>query len=165
MTIILGIDPGSKITGYGIIKLGPQKFEFVDCGVIRTKDESAAQKCHYIFSEIQGVLSLHKPDESAVEEVFMNVNVNSALKLGQARGAILAAIASHQVAVHEYSPRRIKQAIVGYGGADKNQIQQMIKVLLNLKQVPTTDAADALAVAICHANSRGIKKYDSHDSW
>ncbi len=165
MTIILGVDPGSRITGYGIIKLCAQKFEFVDCGVIRTKDDSAAQKCHHIFAEIQKILSLHQPDETAVEEVFMNINVNSALKLGQARGAILAAIASHDLSVAEYSPRRIKQAVVGYGGADKNQIQQMIKLLLNLKQAPATDAADALAVAVCHANSRGIKKYDSHTTW
>jgi len=165
MTIILGVDPGSRITGYGLIKLDGTKYHFLDCGIIKTDVNDIAQRCRQIFIGLQDVISEFNPDESGVEQVFMNTNANSALKLGQARGAALAAIATNNILVAEYTPRRIKQAVVGYGAADKQQIQHMIKLLLNLQEMPATDAADALAVALCHANSRGIKKYDSHASW
>lgn len=115
-----------------------------------------AQRLHQIHTQLCEVIKTYQPDESSIEQVFMNKNANSALKLGQARGAALVALASHELSIAEYAPRSIKQAIVGNGGAEKHQVQHMIKVLLNLKKTPQADAADALAIAVCHANSRGI---------
>lgn len=115
-----------------------------------------ANRLHQIYTGLCEVIQTYQPDECSIEQVFMNKNANSALKLGQARGSALVALASQGVLIAEYTPRAIKQAIVGYGGAEKNQVQHMVKVLLNLSKTPQADAADALAIAVCHANSRGI---------
>lgn len=154
MTIILGIDPGSRITGYGLIKREGSKLLFVDCGCIYTNDqESMPFRLQQIFVGITEIVKQYRPEQAGVEQVFMANNADSALKLGQARGAAIVACVNENVEVHEYSARQAKQAVVGTGAADKTQVQHMIKRLLSLPEVPSTDAADALGVAICHANT------------
>lgn len=155
-TVILGIDPGSRITGYGVISTTGSRHTFLGCGCIKTQGDCMANRLHQIYTGLCEVIQTYQPDECSIEQVFMNKNANSALKLGQARGAALVALASQGVLIAEYTPRAIKQAIVGYGGAEKNQVQHMVKVLLNLSKTPQADASDALAIALCHANSRGI---------
>ena len=155
-TIILGIDPGSRITGFGVISTTGSRHTFLGCGCIKTQGDCMAQRLHQIYTGLCEVISTYQPNEASIEQVFMNKNANSALKLGQARGVALVALATHGLTIAEYSPRSIKQAIVGHGGAEKQQVQHMIKVLLNLEKTPQADAADALAIAVCHANSRGI---------
>lgn len=113
-----------------------------------------AERLHQIYAGLCEVIKTYQPHESSIEQVFMNKNANSALKLGQARGAALVALAGQGLSIAEYTPRRIKQAIVGYGNAEKQQVQHMIKIILNLPKTPQADAADALAIAVCHANSR-----------
>jgi len=153
---ILAIDPGLAITGYGLIDSNESKVCFIDCGSINTKpDLSKEKRLHQIFSSIIKLIRMHHPNELVVEELFFNVNTRTAMSVGQARGAILVAAASCGLEVFEYTPLQVKQAVAGYGRAEKNQIQQMVKMLLNLPEVPKPDdAADALAVAICHANSK-----------
>lgn len=154
MTIILGIDPGSRITGYGIVRSDGQKHAYVTSGVVKTNGDNLTERLAQIYRSIQTIVQQYRPDECAIEEVFMAKNAASALKLGQARGAAIVAMASEDLAVAEYSARSIKQSVVGYGAADKAQVQHMIRLLLNIAGTPTADAADALAVAICHAQSR-----------
>ena len=157
MKIILGIDPGSRITGYGIIKTDGVRHHYVASGCVLTSGEMSL-RLSQIFSGISEVIQQYLPHEVAVEEVFVNRNVNSALKLGQARGAAIVAAASKILPVAEYSTRRVKQSVVGYGNADKTQVQHMVKCILNLSGKIAVDAADALAVALCHANSQlGLK--------
>ncbi|MDQ2994079.1 MAG: crossover junction endodeoxyribonuclease RuvC [Pseudomonadota bacterium] len=163
MPIILGIDPGSRITGYGVIASEGNRHRYIASGCIKTNADTMAERLHQVYSGISDIITQYRPVESGVEEVFLNKNVNSALKLGQARGAALVAIAAQSVAVAEYTPRKIKQAVVGYGGAEKHQVQHMIKLLLNLSELPQQDAADALAVALCHAHSRGVIGYKSYE--
>jgi len=155
-TVILGIDPGSRFTGFGVISTTGSRHTFLGCGCIKTQGDCMANRLHQIYTGLCEVIRTYQPDECSIEQVFMNKNANSALKLGQARGSALVALASQGVLIAEYTPRAIKQAIVGYGGAEKNQVQHMVKVLLNLAKTPQADAADALAIALCHANSRGI---------
>ena len=152
--LILGIDPGSRITGYGIIQSNGVKHSYVASGRIITKGENLPVRLEQIFAGIAEVVNIYKPHEAAIEQVFVSQNVNAALKLGQARGAAIAAMASQQLSVAEYTARRVKQIVVGYGAAEKVQVQKMIRYLLNLAGNPAIDAADALAVAICHAQSR-----------
>jgi crossover junction endodeoxyribonuclease RuvC len=153
MQRILGIDPGSRITGYGIVDSGRGKVTFVSCGVIKTTPQfPLANRLNEIFEGINEVIQLHDPAVAAVEEVFMSTNANSALKLGQARGAAVVAAMQNGLGVYDYSAKKVKQAVVGYGQAEKGQVQHMIRVLLGLSATPSNDAADALAVAICHAN-------------
>lgn len=154
MPIILGIDPGSSITGFGIINVIGNKHSYIASGIIRVLKTSFSKQLHQIFSEISELVSLYKPQEAAIEQVFVHINVNSALKLGQARGAAIVAAAQDGIKIAEYSARQIKQAVVGYGNAEKTQVQHMVKLLLKLDDIPKKDEADALAVAICHANSR-----------
>jgi crossover junction endodeoxyribonuclease RuvC len=155
VSIILGIDPGSNVTGYGVINSEGNQHRYLDCGVIRVKPTNFASQLQQIFSGIRKIVELYQPEEVAVEQVFVHVNVNSALKLGQARGAaIVAAALNEQVKFAEYSSRQVKQAVVGYGAATKAQVQHMIKALLQLSEEPVEDAADALAVALCHAQTR-----------
>lgn len=154
MTIILGIDPGSIATGYGLIETDGQRYRCLDYGVIRVAKTSLGQQLYEIYNDLHKVLAIKLPNEVAIEEVFVKINVNSALKLGQARGAIITAIASHNLPIYEYSTRQVKKSITGYGGAEKNQMQHMVKVLLNLTTIPPQDAADALAIALCHAHMR-----------
>lgn len=154
MAVILGIDPGSNITGFGIIEIVGSKYNYITSGSIRTTKNHLSKQLGEIFHGIFDLVKLYHPKEVAIEQVFMHANVNSALKLGQARGAAIVAIAEENITVAEYSARQVKQAVVGYGNAEKAQVQHMVKLLLKLKDKLQADEADALAVAICHANSR-----------
>jgi crossover junction endodeoxyribonuclease RuvC len=151
--VILGIDPGSNITGFGIINYQGNKYSYIASGCIKTTKNHPSKQLYEIFSGISQIVKLHQPQEIALEQVFMHANVNSALKLGQARGAAIVAATQGNIKIAEYSARQVKQAVVGYGNAEKNQVQHMVKLLLKLKDKPQTDEADALAIAICHANS------------
>lgn len=150
--IILGIDPGSRVTGYGLISCQGNSHRYIASGCITTKGEHASERLLQIYQGLSTIIQQHLPNQVAIEQVFVNKNVDSALKLGQARGAAFVAVANHQLPLAEYAPRLVKQAVVGFGGADKRQVQQMIKVLLCLSEVPPKDAADALAIALCHAS-------------
>ena len=156
MAVILGIDPGSRITGYGIIDYQKGVLKHIASGSLKIKSEEVSLKLKEIFNGLLEVISCYKPNEAAIEQIFVHHNANSALKLGQARGAALVALAEHNLPIAEYAPRQIKQAVTGYGASEKSQIQQMVKLLLKLKEIPAPDAADALAVAICHAHSKKI---------
>ena len=152
MIRIIGIDPGSRITGYGIIEKHGRRLGFVTCGTIRTDGEKDfSRRLLLIFEGLSEVMELHHPEVAAVEDVFVAHNPRSALKLGQARGTAVVAAMRQGLMVHDYSPRMIKQAAAGYGQAEKEQVQHMVRALLDLSGVPSSDAADALAVAICHA--------------
>lgn len=163
MAIILGIDPGSRITGYGVIQKQGQRLTYLGSGCIRaastTKNTQAegqptmAERLNTIFNGVRELMTQFQPDEFAIEQVFMAKNPNSALKLGQARGVAMVAAAQNGLAVAEYSARQIKQAVVGTGGASKEQVQHMVMHILKLPGRPQEDAADALAAAICHAHS------------
>jgi crossover junction endodeoxyribonuclease RuvC len=152
MTRIIGIDPGSRVTGYGVVDRNGQNIAYIASGCIRAGDGAFTERLGTIFSGVEQVLDEFRPDEMAIEQVFVNKNADSALKLGQARGAAICAGVSHSLPVAEYAPREIKQAIVGRGGAAKDQVQHMVCVLLQLTASPPSDAADALAVAICHGH-------------
>lgn len=152
-TTILGIDPGSKITGFGVILAEQGKIQYLASGVIRSKADNFPARLMEIYSGVREIVALHKPTEIAIEEVFVNRNVASALKLGQARGAAIVAAASQGCVVGEYTARQIKQAVVGYGNASKEQVQHMVSALLDLSKAPASDAADGLAIAICHVFS------------
>lgn len=151
--IILGIDPGTAITGFGIIETTGGKSKMVDAGVIRTPAKQALElRLETIFNELTQVIKETKPDEAAVEELFFAQNVTTAMSVAQARGVILLAIIKAGLDHAGYTPLQIKQAMTGYGRADKQQIQEMVKAILGLKAVPKPDdCADALAVAICHS--------------
>lgn len=153
MSVILGIDPGSRVTGYGLINSIGNKLEFVACGCVRTESASQPERLLTIFNGICQVIEEFSPQQSAIEEIFMGRNAASALKLGQARGSAMVACLHHELPVAEYSARKVKQAVVGSGGADKLQVQHMVKALLSISDNIAEDAADALAVAICHANT------------
>lgn len=149
---ILGIDPGSRITGYGIVQARGGTLAYVACGTIRAaEEEDFSRRLLLIFSGLGEVIRSHAPLAAAVEEVFVDRNPRSALKLGHARGAAVVAALYHGLEVFNYSPRRVKQNVVGYGQADKAQVQYMVRRLLGLAATPSSDAADALALAICHA--------------
>lgn len=154
MTRILGIDPGSLVTGYGVIESDGNHSVLVTHGNIRTGENQLPEKLRSIFENISEIISEFKPDEVAIEKVFMHRNADSALKLGQARGAAVTACTIHNLNVFEYTPNQVKQATVGKGHAAKQQVQHMVRVLLCMKKVPQSDAADALAIALCHAHSR-----------
>jgi crossover junction endodeoxyribonuclease RuvC len=158
VTRILGIDPGSRVTGYGIIDLAGQQIRYVASGCIRTGAGSLAERLGIIFSGVSSIIQEYLPQEMAIERVFMNKNADSALKLGQARGAAICASVYRDVPVDEYAAREIKQAIVGNGGATKEQLQHMICVLLSLQKKPQSDAADALGVAVCHGHQRETRR-------
>lgn len=151
MSVILGIDPGSRITGYGVIKATNQEVHYIASGCIRTSEGELSQRLLQIFNGVCELMEQYHPDEVAIEQVFMHQNPSSALKLGHARGVAMVACASHRLNVSEYSPRAIKQAVAGYGAAEKTQVQHMVIQLLSLSASPQSDAADALAVAICHS--------------
>lgn len=153
MAIILGIDPGSRVTGYGLINVLGNKLEYVGCGCIRTETRSLPERLKKIHAGVCEVIETYSPQQAAVEEVFMGRNAQSALKLGQARGSAMVACLSHDLPLEEYSARKVKQAVVGSGAADKAQVQHMVKALLKISDNIAEDAADALAVAICHANT------------
>ncbi len=150
--IILGIDPGSRITGFGVIEKAGSHHHYIASGCIKTKGEVVCDRLYQIYEGLSLVIQKHIPSHVAIEQIFVKNNVDSALKLGQARGAAFVAVANFKLITAEYAPRVVKKAVVGYGAADKNQIQQMVKILLCLSDIPQRDAADALAIAICHAN-------------
>jgi crossover junction endodeoxyribonuclease RuvC len=154
VTRILGIDPGSRATGYGVIEIEGNRLRHVADGCITPGGGEHADKLRRIFEQIAAVIRQHLPSEVAIERVFMHRNADSALKLGQARGAAIVACALDGLPLFEYSANQVKQATVGRGHAEKRQIQHMVKVLLNLPRAPQADAADALAAAICHAHFR-----------
>ncbi len=157
---ILGIDPGSRVTGYGVIDCRGPAIGFVTCGTIRMQAETDfSRRLFMIFEGLCKVVEEHRPEVAAVEDLFVAHNPRSALKLGQARGAAIVAARQRQLPVFDYTPRKIKQAVAGYGHAEKSQVQEMVRVLLELSAVPTSDAADALAVAICHASHRYITPF------
>ena len=153
-TRILGIDPGSRFTGFGIIDVDGGRSRYVSSGCVRVSGDTWAERLRVIFDGVSELVELHRPDEMVIEKVFMHRNADSALKLGQARGAAICAVISRDIPVHEYTPAEIKQAVVGKGNAAKEQVQHMVRVLLKLPGNPQADAADALAAALCHGNTR-----------
>ena len=156
---VLGIDPGSRITGYGIVDQLGHRLVHVDNGAIFTdKAEDFSGRLKRIFDGLSEVIAEYRPDEVAVENIFFSTNVQSALKLGQARGAAIVAAVHAGLPVAEYTALQVKQAVVGQGRAEKGQVQKMLKVLLGLPEIAQEDASDALAVAICHINSRELRK-------
>lgn len=155
---ILGIDPGLRITGFGIIDQAGQKLTYVTSGCIKSNNqEGLSERLKTLLEGLSEVISTHHPDEAAIEKVFVNVNPQSTLLLGQARGAAISALVLGNLPVAEYTALQIKQAVVGHGKAAKTQVQQMVMRLLQLPGVPSPDAADALACAICHAHSRRLR--------
>jgi len=157
-TRILGIDPGSQVTGYGIIDARHRGSEcaLVHWGTIQTQGEHS-ERLRQIFVEMGNLVREFRPGEIAIERVFVHRNADSALKLGQARAAALCATFEADLPVFEYAARHIKKAIVGRGGADKTQVQHMVKLLLGMKAEPQADAADALAAALCHSHARSTR--------
>ena len=156
--VILGIDPGYAIVGYGVIRYEGGKMSVIDYGKITTEANiPLSKRLKLIYDSLTQLIETFKPDVVAVEELFFNSNVKTAIAVGHARGVIILAAANKNTKIAEYTPLQIKQAVVGYGRADKNQVQQMVKLLLGLNAVPKPDdAADAMAVAICHAHSSGV---------
>ncbi|HEV8333132.1 MAG TPA: crossover junction endodeoxyribonuclease RuvC [Steroidobacteraceae bacterium] len=154
---ILGLDPGSLRTGYAIIETQATRLAYIASGAIRTRGESLTERLQEIFAGVASLASEFRPDEVAIERVFMHRNADSALKLGQARGAALSATFAIRPRVFEYAPREVKLAVVGTGGAQKEQVQLMVKRLLNIAGPLGEDAADALAIAMCHAHSRRMQ--------
>lgn len=156
--IILGIDPGTRITGYGIIKYHPHRIETLDFGCIRPPaSASSTRRYLIIFEGIKALVEKHKPEALAVEGQFVHKNAMSAMKLGMARAMAILVAELHGIPIFEYAPTKAKKAVVGYGGASKEQVQRMIQSLLQLAELPTPeDAADALALAICHAHSLSL---------
>ncbi len=156
--IIIGIDPGSRFTGYGVIRWESNQSHYLDSGCLRVTSDHHSERLQKIFSGIQQIIQLHQPVEAAIEQIFMHQNPGSALKLGQARGAAIVAL---NIPLAEYSARQVKQSVVGYGAASKQQVQHMVKRLLNISQKLQADAADALAIALCHAHTRfSLKRID-----
>jgi crossover junction endodeoxyribonuclease RuvC len=158
---VLGIDPGSRVVGYGLVEVddaarGPAALRYVECGVIQPPARGAfPTRLREIAAGLREVLSELRPAEVAVESVFVQRSASAALKLGQARGVVLLCAAEAGVPIYEYAPARVKKAVTGNGAASKAQVQQMVRALVGLKRAPRTDAADALAVAICHAFAQG----------
>lgn len=150
---ILGLDPGLRVTGYGVIDKTGQTLSYVTSGVIRTGEGALPERIRVLFAGIQEVVAAFRPEAAAVEKVFVNVNPQSTLLLGQARGAAIAALTQVGQPVYEYTALQVKQAVVGNGHADKQQVVHMVRRLLQLPGEPRADAADALACAICHAHA------------
>jgi len=154
LSIILGIDPGSRITGYGVIRQSRNQFQYLGSGCIRLGDAPLPERLINIFNGVSEIITQFKPDSFAIEQVFLAHNPDSALKLGQARGSAIVAAGHAGLEVAEFSARQIKQAVVGKGNAEKAQVQHMVSHILKLNQKPQADAADALAVALCYAHTR-----------
>ncbi len=170
MVRIIGIDPGSRITGYGILDTDGFRHQYITSGFIKINGDTLGDKLGIIFTEISGIVDTWKPASMAIEQVFVKRNVDSALKLGQARGAAICACVQADLQIGEYTPRAIKKAVVGSGAAEKQQIQHMIQRLLGLDTMPQSDEADALAIAICHAHhikvrSSGIARGSRRGRW
>ncbi|MGB9149675.1 MAG: crossover junction endodeoxyribonuclease RuvC [Burkholderiales bacterium] len=149
---ILGIDPGLRLTGFGVIEKNGQTLRYITSGVVKVPVTELPERLKVILHSVGEIISLNQPMEVAIEKVFVNVNPQSTLLLGQARGAAICAAVLQNLPVAEYTALQVKQAVVGNGHAKKEQVQEMVKRLLNLEGVPSADAADALACAICHAH-------------
>ena len=155
---IFGIDPGSRITGYGVIQSSGKKLKMIDFGVIKTKEKDFIKRLPIIFSGIEDLMDIHDPDMVAIENVFMHRNADSALKLGQARAAAISGTFKKGLDVFEYSAREVKLSVVGTGSAEKEQVREMVKLILGIKNENLNlDESDALAIAICHAHSHPMK--------
>lgn len=154
---VIGIDPGSRCTGYGVIDTDGLRHNYITSGYINIQGDELPDRLGFIFKEISRIIDQWQPNTMGIEQVFVNKNVDSALKLGQARGAAICAGINAQLDVGEYTPRAIKKAVAGNGSADKEQIQHMMKLLLKLDFVPQSDEADGLAIAVCHANHMQLK--------
>lgn len=153
---ILGIDPGSRLTGFGVLDFHGDTPGYVSSGTVKSVDGGFADRLRQIFEAVGGIMNEFSPDIVAIESVFMHKNAGSALKLGHARSAALCATFAHDVEVFEYAPREIKQAVVGTGSATKEQVQHMVVSILKLDGMPAPDAADALAAALCHGNQHRV---------
>ena len=159
MTRVLGIDPGSRVTGYGVIETDGSRSRHLGSGCIRTAAGSFPDRLGEIFQGVREVLLQWQPQEVAVEQVFVSRNAASALKLGQARGAAISAIVTSELPVYEYTPAAVKQGLVGNGRAEKEQVQHMVRVILGMQGAMTLDQSDALAVALCHAHGASTRRH------
>lgn len=157
---VLGIDPGSETLGWGMVDGTGTKYTLVDFGTVRSNTRDAfSKRLHNIYNAVADLMAEHSPDVLSVEDTFYAVNVGVALKLGQVRGLMLLLAEQRGLEIAEYAPRLIKQTVVGHGNAEKHQVQQMVKILLKMKTIPTPhDAADALAIAICHFHHAGMQE-------
>lgn len=151
MTVIIGVDPGSQRTGYGVIEVQGQRHIYIASGHLNVKAYPVAERLRKIYLGLKEIVQAFNPKEAAIEQIFMHHNPNSALKLGQARGAAIVAL---NIPLQEYSAREVKKSVVGHGAADKSQVQYMVKRILNIQMTLQIDASDALAVALCHATAR-----------
>lgn len=166
MSRILGIDPGSRVTGFGVIDEISTELKYVASGSIRVTVDSFPERLKEIFEGIGEVVTEYRPDQLAIEQVFMHKNADSALKLGQARGAAICAVIAHGLPVYEYAARQVKQALVGKGSADKNQVQYMVRILLGLQGDIQADAGDALGIALCHIHVRQTeRRLNTSQNW
>ncbi len=159
--LVIGIDPGTATTGYGLVEEDSNgELHAVAYGIVSTDPKLTAEiRLLEINQKINEIITLHRPESGAVEKLFFQRNVSTAIAVGQARGVILLSFAQASIPVHEYTPNEVKQAVTGYGAADKRQVQEMVRTILNLAELPKPDdAADALAIAICHIHSIGYKK-------
>ncbi len=159
--LIIGIDPGYAILGYGVISYEGNRFDVIEYGTVKTSpDMELPDRLKKIYEDLHVLFEKYKPDAVAIEELFFSRNVTTALMVGHARGAAVVAAAKANLEIYEYTPLQVKQGVVGYGRADKKQVQIMVKTLLNMKDIPRPDdAADALAVGICHAHSGIMQKH------
>ncbi len=162
--IILGIDPGYAIVGWGVLNYQGNQFKVLDYGAITTDaDMDLFRRFQAVHQSLNEIIERHRPDAMAIEELFFNTNHTTAINVAQARGVLILSALNHNVPVYEYTPLQVKQAVVGYGRAEKQQVQQMTKLLLNLTSVPKPDdTADALAIAICHGHSYNPRRDMSH---
>lgn len=154
MAVILGIDPGSRVCGYGLINAVGNKLEYISSGCIKVEQLPFMERLQNIFVSVSEIIEKYQPDEVALEEIFVGKSAVSALKLGQARGAVIVACTNHGLTIHEYPPNQIKKALVGRGRAEKGQMQHMVTSILALSAMPQKDAADALCVAVCHVHTQ-----------
>ena len=164
--LAIGIDPGTAITGYGLVREEQDgSLTVIDYGaIITSSDEQMPDRLVQLYLQLKDLLSLHSPQSGAVEKLFFARNVRTALTVGQARGVALLALAEAGVQLTEYTPNEVKQAVVGFGGADKNQVQKMVQAILGMEEIPQPDdAADALAVAICHLHSARMRAFEEKD--
>jgi crossover junction endodeoxyribonuclease RuvC len=159
VTTIIGIDPGSRLTGYGIVEVAPGAVSYLASGCIRTPDGPFPERLAEIYRGVSELIDQHCPQAMAIEDVFLAKNPDSALKLGQARGVAIAAGVAFGLPIHEYAAKTVKLGLVGNGRATKSQVQHMVRVILSLPGEPQADAADALAIAICHVNTLGLDKH------
>lgn len=150
MTRVLGIDPGSRVSGYGVVDQTSNGIRYIASGCIRMQHDSMPDRLKKIFDGVSELINIYQPDQVAIEQIFMHKNADSALKLGMARGAIMCATMQQNLPIYEYAARQVKLALVGKGSADKHQVQHMIKVLLGIQGEMPMDASDALAIAMCH---------------